>query len=143
MTKPVTSVAVMMLVEEGRIRLNDPVSKYLPSFANRAVVTRFDEKTSALVTGPSRTAVTIKHLLTNTAGIAYPFSNRIAQVLQKTAAGKRDIELPLVHVLHAAGRERKASRQHAPAHRWKCDRRAKSRTRGADGARRLRTFLNG
>jgi CubicO group peptidase (beta-lactamase class C family) len=97
MTKPITSVAVMMLVEEGRIRIDDPVSKYLPGFVDRAVVTRFDENTGAVVTGPAQHAVTIKHLLTNTSGIAYPFSNRIAQVLTKSMAGKSDIELPLVH----------------------------------------------
>ncbi len=43
MTKPVTSVAIMMLLEQGKIGLDDPVSKYLPAFARLQVMTRFNE----------------------------------------------------------------------------------------------------
>src|SRR5262249_3703753 len=42
MTKPVTSVAVMMLVEQGKLSLDDPVSKYLPSFKGREVIATFN-----------------------------------------------------------------------------------------------------
>ena len=42
MTKPVTSVAVMMLVEQGKLKLDDPVSKYLPAFKDREVISSFD-----------------------------------------------------------------------------------------------------
>lgn len=62
MTKPIVSVAVMMLVEQGRIGLDDPVSKYLPEYTN---VTVFDEGTIR----PAKTVMTIRHLLSHTAGL--------------------------------------------------------------------------
>jgi CubicO group peptidase (beta-lactamase class C family) len=44
MTKPVTSVAIMMLLEQGKLKLDDPVSKYLTGFDNLQVITKFNEK---------------------------------------------------------------------------------------------------
>jgi CubicO group peptidase (beta-lactamase class C family) len=66
-TKAVTSVAVMALVEEGRLRLADPVSRWLPSFANATVATA----DTAHPRVPARRAITIRDLLTHTAGISY------------------------------------------------------------------------
>ena len=69
MTKPLASVAAMMLVEEGRIQLTDPVSKYLPPFAKMEVlVTDKDGKTSR---EPAKRLITIQDLLRHTAGLAY------------------------------------------------------------------------
>lgn len=67
-TKAITSVAAMMLVEEGRLGLLDPVSRYLPGFATTTVLTRTD---STQVTVPARRPITIRDLLTHTAGISY------------------------------------------------------------------------
>jgi methyl acetate hydrolase len=64
MTKPITSVAVMMLVEAGRLRLDDPVSKYLDGFDNLQVITRFNEADATYETRPARRPMTIRHLLT-------------------------------------------------------------------------------
>ncbi len=68
MTKPITSVAALMLVEEGRLRLDDPVAHYLPAFASLQRVTGgdVDDPQLASVTRP----LTIRHLLTHTAGFA-------------------------------------------------------------------------
>ncbi|PZQ27718.1 MAG: serine hydrolase [Stenotrophomonas acidaminiphila] len=68
MTKPITSVAALMLVEEGRLRLDDPVAYYLPAFASLRRVTGgdVDDPQLATVTRP----LTIQHLLTHTAGFA-------------------------------------------------------------------------
>ena len=70
MTKPITSVALMMLWEEGRFHLNDPVSRFLPEFANPQVSTTGDVsgQTGSLV--PARTPITVRHLLTHTAGLS-------------------------------------------------------------------------
>jgi CubicO group peptidase (beta-lactamase class C family) len=70
MTKPITSVALMMLWEEGRFHLNDPVSRFLPEFANPQVSTTGDVsgQTGALVA--AKTPITIRQLLTHTAGLA-------------------------------------------------------------------------
>ena len=66
-SKAVTSVAVMALVEEGRLRLSDPVSRWLPTFATANVATT----DSLHPRVPVRRAVTIRDLLTHTAGISY------------------------------------------------------------------------
>ena len=68
MTKPVTSVAVMMLAEEGRLKLTDPVSKFLPEFRDMRVL---DPKGAGTV--PARREVTIHDLLTHTSGLSYGF----------------------------------------------------------------------
>jgi len=68
MTKPVTSVAVLMLVEDGRCKLTDPVSKYLPQFKDMRVL---DPKGAGTV--PAIREVTIHDLLTHTSGLSYGF----------------------------------------------------------------------
>ena len=70
MTKPITSVAVMMLYEEGHFQLTTPVSEFVPAFKDMKVYT---EDGSAIV--DAEREVTIKHLLTHTAGLIYD-SNR-------------------------------------------------------------------
>jgi len=68
MTKAVTSVAVLMLVEEGRIALNDPVSRWIPGYADARVATRSD---TGRVLTPVKRPITIRDLLTHSAGISY------------------------------------------------------------------------
>jgi CubicO group peptidase (beta-lactamase class C family) len=71
MTKPVTSVAVMMLQEEGRLSLTDPVSEFIPSFAGTRVYAGGSDLRQ--VTVPAVEPVRIWHLLTHTAGLTYGF----------------------------------------------------------------------
>ncbi|HEX4295633.1 MAG TPA: serine hydrolase domain-containing protein [Rhizomicrobium sp.] len=73
MTKPVTSVAAMMLVEEGRIALGDPIAKWLPEFADMQVLKRADGPLDE--TYPSPRAITVEDLLTHRAGLAYGFTS--------------------------------------------------------------------
>ncbi|SCG43646.1 serine hydrolase domain-containing protein [Micromonospora halophytica] len=72
MTKPITSVAAMMLWEEGRFELNDPISRWLPEFAD----VRVYDKGSALkaYTVPAIEPIRIWHLLTHTSGLTYGFA---------------------------------------------------------------------
>jgi CubicO group peptidase (beta-lactamase class C family) len=70
-TKAVTSVAVMMLFEEGKLLLDDPISKYLPAFAKPKVLDKFNHEDSSFTTVPAQREVTIRHLLTHTSGIGY------------------------------------------------------------------------
>jgi len=72
MTKPITSVAVLMLYEEGRFHLDDPVSRFLPEFANERVFTGVDAQ-GALITAPATEPITIRDLLTHTSGLGYLF----------------------------------------------------------------------
>jgi CubicO group peptidase (beta-lactamase class C family) len=74
MTKPYTSVAIMMLMEEGKLRLTDPLSKYIPQFANLQVsVERTDPYTSATkyVNVPADREINIQDLLRHTSGMVY------------------------------------------------------------------------
>jgi CubicO group peptidase (beta-lactamase class C family) len=67
MTKPITSTAVMILVEEGAIALDDPVSKFIPAFADVTVLA--DDGARATPERP----MTVEHLLTHTSGLTYGF----------------------------------------------------------------------
>jgi CubicO group peptidase (beta-lactamase class C family) len=71
MTKPITSVAAMMLYEEGALELTDPVSAFIPSFARVRVYTGGSDQRPTTV--PATEPVRIWHLLTHTAGLTYGF----------------------------------------------------------------------
>jgi CubicO group peptidase (beta-lactamase class C family) len=72
MSKPITCAGVMVLVEEGKIGLDDPVAKFLPEFGSMTVAVR--EPSGATVAVPAQRPVTIRHLLTHTSGLSYRFS---------------------------------------------------------------------
>src|ERR1700752_5252112 len=69
MTKPITSVAAMMLEEEGKIFLTDPVSKYIPAFKSQRVI----GEGGALV--PARREITVRDLMSHRSGLSYGFLN--------------------------------------------------------------------
>lgn len=95
MTKPLTSVALMMLCSEGRVRLDDPVSAYLPEWAEPRVLVRASED-GRCETRPARARLTVRHLLAHTSGIGYAFSSPDLLRLVR-ATGKSELELPLLH----------------------------------------------
>jgi len=97
MTKAVTSTAVMMLVEEGKLSLDDEVSKYIPSLKSPVVFSKVDEKAGTYETRPAARAITIRHLLTHTSGIGYSWSDPALAIAQKKTGSTNDSELPLVH----------------------------------------------
>jgi len=70
-TKAITSVAVMMLFEEGKFLLNDPVYKYIPSFKDAKVIDKFNPADTTWTTIPAIRQITIRDLLTHTSGIGY------------------------------------------------------------------------
>ena len=96
MTKPVTSVAIMMLLEQGKLALDDPVSKYLPGFDRLEVITKFNAADGTYETRPAKRTMTLRHLLTHTSGIGYGFSSPIVERLQQ-GNQKAEWELPLLH----------------------------------------------
>lgn len=69
MTKPVTGIAAMLLVDQGKLRLDQPIADLLPAFANMQVQVTPDG--SLTETRPAKTAITLRHLLTHTAGLGY------------------------------------------------------------------------
>lgn len=70
-TKAITSVAVMMLYEEGKFLLKDPVSKYIPEYKNLQVLDKFNAGDTTYTTVPAKREITIHDLLTHTSGIGY------------------------------------------------------------------------
>jgi CubicO group peptidase (beta-lactamase class C family) len=95
MTKPITSVAIMMLAEQGRLTIDDPVSKFLDGYDKLQVVSTFNVGDATYETRPAKTVMTVKHLLSHTSGIGYGWTNPIEYALTaKTKKG--EWELPLL-----------------------------------------------
>jgi CubicO group peptidase (beta-lactamase class C family) len=70
MTKPVTTVAALQLVEQGKVDLSEPVAKHLPQLADLDVLEGFDGSGRPILR-PARTPITLRHLLTQTSGLCY------------------------------------------------------------------------
>ena len=95
MTKAVTSVAIMMLIEEGKLKLDDDVAKYLPKYKAPVVISKFNAGDGSYETRPAKRPITIRHLLTHTSGIGYGFASQtVATLTQKS--GKTELDLPLL-----------------------------------------------
>jgi CubicO group peptidase (beta-lactamase class C family) len=73
MTKAITSLAVMMLYEEGKFLLDDPISRFIPEFKSPQVIKTYNAKDTTFTTEPANREITIRHLLTHSSGIDYPF----------------------------------------------------------------------
>lgn len=91
-TKAITSTAVMMLWEEGKFRLDDPISKFIPEFKNPQVLDGFKYGDTSYTTKPANQEITIRHLLTHTSGLGYGVidgDERMKMIYQK--AGTTDL----------------------------------------------------
>lgn len=85
-TKAITSTAVMILWEEGKCKLDDPISKYIPEFGQAQILDTFNEKDSTYTTRPAKNQITIRHLLTHTSGVGYGLidgDDRFKKIFQK------------------------------------------------------------
>ena len=91
-SKAITATAVMMLWEEGKFRLDDPVSKYIPEFENQQVLKTFSYRDTSWTGEPVEKEITIRHLLSHTSGIGYGVidgDERFEMIYQK--AGVTDL----------------------------------------------------
>jgi CubicO group peptidase (beta-lactamase class C family) len=82
MTKPITSVAVMMLYEEGRFLLNDPVANFIPEFKEMKVLDPPSTQDQTSTPGnlvQAKRPITIRHLLTHTSGLTYHWNTRLGK----------------------------------------------------------------
>jgi methyl acetate hydrolase len=95
MTKPITSVGIMMLYEQGKLRLDDPAGDYLPAFKGRPVMATFNNQDATYTTRPASREITIRHLLTHTSGLGYPFTSATVLAIQ-TKTGQDPKQLPLL-----------------------------------------------
>ncbi|HEX6848632.1 MAG TPA: serine hydrolase domain-containing protein [Chitinophagaceae bacterium] len=71
MTKPIISVAAMMLYEEGKFLLTDPISKFIPAFKNPVVLDKFNAADTTYTIVPAKREITVRDILTHTSGIGY------------------------------------------------------------------------
>jgi CubicO group peptidase (beta-lactamase class C family) len=83
-TKAITSVAALMLMEEGKLGLTDPVSRFIPAYAKTTVAVRSG---TTVETVPARRAITIRDLLTHTAGISYGTGADVASLYEAKGLG--------------------------------------------------------
>jgi CubicO group peptidase (beta-lactamase class C family) len=83
-SKALTSVAIMILVEEGKVALGDPVSRFIPAYAKTIVATRVDTGVAVV---PAKRAITIRDLLTHTAGISYGTDVTVAKLYDAKGLG--------------------------------------------------------
>src|SRR5579859_1500508 len=121
MTKPLVSVAAMMLVEDGKLELTDPVSKFLPAMKNMQVsVAKIDAEfartTYTLV--PADREITVQDLLRHTAGLAYANLTQNKAVIDAYVKGGIDADLRALTPDEEVGRVSKAPLIHQPGTFW-------------------------
>ena len=115
MTKPITTVALLMLYEEGRFQLDDPVAAFIPAFKDLRVYVSGEG--DDMVTEPLSAPVTLHHLLTHTSGLTYGFGNEgpIAELYQAQRTDFGNHDGPLESVVE---RLAKIPLQFQPWQRW-------------------------
>ena len=106
MTKPITSVAFMMLVEEGRVAIDEPVHKYIPEWKNLGVFVAGSHP--AYLTKPPARPMQIVDLLRHTSGLTYGFQQR-----SNVDAGYREMKIGEVVDAEHAGHDDRRSRENA------------------------------
>ena len=95
MTKPITSLAAMLLVEDGAIDLDAPAARYLPELDRVRVLASYDERDGTWTARPPVRPITMRHLLTHTSGMSYSFLDpRLAKIDNAKMAR---VDVPLLH----------------------------------------------
>ncbi len=118
MSKPITSTAVMQLIEQGKLSTDDPLSKFIPEFAEVEVLETFNEKDSTFTSVPIEREITVHHLLTHTSGIPYavfhPLAGAIYPRYDFVEAWTKDARTLATNIPKQA----KAPLMHQPGEAW-------------------------
>lgn len=118
-TKALTSVGIMMLLEEGKLLLSDPLHKFIPSFKNAQVIATYEPKDTTYTTAPAKRDITIKDLLTHTSGLGYAAigSPMMQAIYAKNgiSAGIGDFKADMVRSMDKLGT---LPLEHQPGERW-------------------------
>jgi len=103
MTKAITSVAAMQLVERGKLKLDEPVARHLPQLAKMQVLQGFDAAGKPVLR-PATKMITLRHLLTHTSGFAYPtWHEAMFKYTQATSPLPPGVVAPLVPLMFEPG----------------------------------------
>ena len=129
MTKPVTGVAILMLVEEGKVRLSDPVSRFIPEFRETKVAmprSNAAGEEDSIYTVPAKREVTVQDLITHTSGLVSGGAGKRGGVTRRAAQadrhrrgldGRARSSPPRLPAGHAVGVQRPGRDRHVGAHR--------------------------
>lgn len=118
-TKAITSVAIMILAEEGKLLLDDPVSKYIPAFAKQQVLDKFNPADTTYTTVPAKKEITIRELLTHTSGLGYAqIGSREANAIYAKHNLTAGIGVKDDKLLDAMNRLAKLPLMHQPGEKW-------------------------
>ncbi|MEO6232918.1 MAG: serine hydrolase domain-containing protein [Ferruginibacter sp.] len=118
-TKAITSVAVMMLFEEGKLLLDDPISKYIPAFKKQKVLDKFNAVDTTYTTIPAKREVTIRDLLTHTSGLGYAsIGSKEATAIYAKSNVTAGIGVTDDKLLDAMNRLGALPLMHQPGERW-------------------------
>ncbi len=118
-TKAITSVAMMILYEEGKFSLNDPVSKYIPAFKKQQVLDKFNAPDTTYTTVPAKSEITIRQLFTHTSGLGYAqIGSKEANAIYAKSKLTAGIGVQDDKLLDAMNRLAKLPLMHQPGERW-------------------------
>ncbi len=118
-TKAITSVAIMMLYEEGKFLLDEPISKYAPEWKNPKVIEKFNLSDTTYTTVPAKREITFRDLLTHTSGLGYAqIGSAEAKALYGKAGVVGGIGVERVYLKDQAQKLAKLPLWHQPGERW-------------------------
>ncbi len=118
-TKAITSVAIMMLFEEGKLLLDDPISKYIPSFKKQSVLDKLSFLDTTYTIVPAKKEVTVRELLTHTSGIGYAqIGSKEANAIYAKSSITAGIGVQDESLLNAMTRLGKLPLLHQPSERF-------------------------
>ncbi len=118
-TKAITSVAMMMLVEEGKVLLDDAVSKYIPAFKKQMVLDKFNTADTTYTTVPAKSEITIRQLFTHTSGLGYAqIGSKEANAIYAKSKITAGIGVQNDKLLDAMNRLAVLPLMHQPGEKW-------------------------
>jgi CubicO group peptidase (beta-lactamase class C family) len=118
-TKAITSVAMMMLFEEGKFQLDDAVSKYIPAFKKQQVLDKFEATDTTYTTIPAKSEITIRQLFTHTSGLGYAqIGSKEANAIYAKSKLTAGIGVQDDKLLDAMNRLAKLPLMHQPGEKW-------------------------
>jgi CubicO group peptidase (beta-lactamase class C family) len=118
-TKAITSVAMMILFEEGKFLLDDAVSKYIPAFKKQQVLDKFNAADTTYTTVPAKSEITIRQLFTHTSGLGYAqIGSKEANAIYAKSNLTAGIGIQNDKLLDAMNRLGKLPLMHQPGEKW-------------------------
>lgn len=119
MTKPIVTTAIMILVEEGKCVLEDPISKYIPEFKNPVILKEVNLADSTFTSEPSPSEITIRQILSHTSGIGYGFTNtKVSGVIYGKAKIPDGANMENITIAEKMKVLAKQPLLHAPGTKW-------------------------